>query len=287
MSYLVAVGSQEATTGAAAVWDIARPAGPPGLPGVTMAGFSARTSAPVDLQVVPHPAVTVVVDVGRGDALYAVDEAAGRREQGTLVAGLAPHGVRGGGRDVECLQIRLSPIVAYAVLGEAAPLEGTVVCLEDIWGRDAVRTQEQLIEAKTWEARFALAADALGRRVADGREVDDEVRHAWRQITSRRGQVRVDEVAHEVGWGRKRLWSRFRAQVGINPKRAAQLVRFDHAAHRLASGDRAAWAAAEAGYADQSHLHREAVAFTGLTPTALASAPWLSVDDVAWADPPG
>lgn len=250
-----------------------------------MAGFRARTSAPIDLQVVPHPAVTVVVDVGEGDALYAVDEAAGRREQGSLVAGLAPHRIRGGGRDIECLQIRLSPIVAYAVLGEALPLEGTVVSLEDIWGRQAVRTQEQLIAAKTWEARFALATDTLGRRIAGGREVDGEVGHVWRQIAMRRGQVRVDAIAHEVGWGRKRLWNRFRAQVGISPKRAAQLVRFDHAAHRLASGDRAAWVAAEAGYADQSHLHREAVAFTGLTPTALAAAPWLSVDDVAWTDP--
>lgn len=250
-----------------------------------MAGFRARTSAAIDLQVVPHPAVTVVVDVGDGDALYAVDEAAGRREQGSVVAGLAPHGVRGGGRGVECLQIRLSPTVAYAVLGEVAPLEGTVVSLEDIWGRHAVRTQEQLIAAKSWEARFALAADALARRIAGGRQVDGEVGHAWRQIVAQRGQVRVDEMAHEVGWGRRRLWNRFRAQVGINPKRAAQLVRFDHAAHRLAAGDRAAWVAAEAGYADQSHLHREAMAFTGLTPKALAAAQWLSVDDIAWTDP--
>lgn len=279
------VESQQPTTGASGLWDVARPASPTGLRGVTMAGFRARTSAPIDLQVVPHPAVTMVVDVGEGDALYAVDEAAGRRERGSLVAGLAPHRVRGGGRDVECLQIRLSPIVAYAVLGEVAPLEGTVVSLEDIWGRHAVRTQEQLIAAMTWEARFAIATEALGRRIASGREVDGEVGHVWTQIAARRGQVRVDEMAREVGWGRRRLWSRFRAQVGINPKRAAQLVRFDHAAHRLASGDRAAWVAAEAGYADQSHLHREAVAFSGLTPSALAAAPWLSVDDVAWTDP--
>jgi AraC-like DNA-binding protein len=96
------------------------------------------------------------------------------------------------------------------------------------------------------------------------------------------GQVRVADVAAAVGWSRKRLWSRFRAQVGLTPKRAAQLVRFDHAAHRLAAGHAAAMAAAESGYADQSHLHREAMAFAGLPPTAVAVAPWLAVDDVAW-----
>jgi hypothetical protein len=42
---------------------------------------------------------------------------------------------------------------------------------------------------------------------------------------------------------------------------------------------------AESGYADQSHLHRDAMAFVGLTPTAVARAPWLAVDPVAWPRP--
>jgi AraC-like DNA-binding protein len=94
--------------------------------------------------------------------------------------------------------------------------------------------------------------------------------------------VRVDGLADEVGWSRKRLWSRFRAQLGITPKRAAQLVRFDHAAHLLAAGHALAGVAGESGYAGQSHLHREVKAFAGLTPAAVAAAPWLAIDDVAW-----
>jgi AraC-like DNA-binding protein len=97
------------------------------------------------------------------------------------------------------------------------------------------------------------------------------------------GQVRVEQLAAELGWSRKRLWARFRSQIGLTPKRAAQLVRFDHAAHRLAAGHSAAQVAAESGYADQSHLNREVMAFAGVTPTAVAVAPWLAVDPVAWA----
>lgn len=42
------------------------------------------------------------------------------------------------------------------------------------------------------------------------------------------------------------------------PKRAAKLVRFNHAVNRLGAGaDRGA---AESGYADQSHRHRNVVA---------------------------
>jgi transcriptional regulator GlxA family with amidase domain len=104
-------------------------------------------------------------------------------------------------------------------------------------------------------------------------------------MMTNRGRVRVEHLAAEVGWSRKRLWSRFRSQIGLTPKRAAQLIRFDHAAHRLAADHSAALVAAESGYVDQSHLHRDVMAFAGVTPTTVAVAPWLAVDDVAWAAP--
>ena len=99
-------------------------------------------------------------------------------------------------------------------------------------------------------------------------------------MVASRGRVRVERLAAEAGWSRKRLWSRFRSQVGLPPKRAAQLVRFGHAAHRLAAGHSAALVAANGGYTDQSHLHRDVRAFAGMTPAAVAAAPWLVVDDV-------
>jgi len=61
-------------------------------------------------------------------------------------------------------------------------------------------------------------------------------------------------------------------------------VRFDHAARLLAEGRSAAVVAADSGYADQSHLHRDVVAFAGMTPAAMAVTPFLAVDDVAWPD---
>jgi AraC-like DNA-binding protein len=271
----------ESVGDAAPVWDIATPSRPGRLPGVTMAGFRERATDPVDLRVVPYPAVTVVVDVG--DGLLVVDDASGRQHKGSVVAGLAPGSVRGLGRDIECLQVRLSPVVAHAVLGDSRELGRTVVALDDLWGRDATRTEEQLRAAGSWDDRFVIAQAALARRHEAGRAVDPEVAFAWGRIVTSRGQVRVDQLAAEVGWSRKRLWTRFRSQIGLTPKRAAQLVRFDHAAHRLAAGHGPALVAAESGYADQSHLHRDVMAFAGVTPTAVAVAPWLAVDDVAWA----
>jgi AraC-like DNA-binding protein len=270
----------ESLRDAAAIWDIATPSRPGRLAGVSMAGFRDRAPGPVDLTVVPYPAVTLVVDFGDG---LVVDDGTGHRQRGSVVAGLAPGTVRAWGRSIECVQVRLSPVVAHAVLGATGELGGTVAGLDDLWGGDAAGTQEQLGAAGSWDERFALVEAALARRYEAGRAVDPEVARAWEQMVVSGGRVRVEQLAGELGWSRKRLWSRFRSQIGLTPKRAAQLIRFDHAAHRLAAGHGASRVAAEGGYVDQSHLHRDVMAFAGVTPTAVAVAPWLAVDDVAWA----
>ncbi|GMA23478.1 AraC family transcriptional regulator [Luteimicrobium album] len=248
-----------------------------------MAGFRVR-SAPDPVRIVPHPSVMLLVEVGGRSV---VRDADGRRRRwGSHVAGL---GFGAGGSfavradDVECVEVRLSPTVARSVLGVSpAELEGIAVPLDDVVGRELARLGERLGELATWEERFA-ATDAwlAGRRTGHGAP-DPEVAWAWRRIVASEGAVRVDELAAEVGWSRKRLWTRFGAQLGAAPKRAATLVRFDRAAHRIVAGLEPGRAAADGGYADQSHLHREVLGFAGVTPARLAAEPFLAVDDVAW-----
>lgn len=251
------------------------------LPGIAMAGFNQPASPrPVDIAVVPYPAVTLFLDLTEGDAL--LYDSGGRRTHGSVVVGLFPGELRAAGRRLECLQIRLDPVTAARVLGASADLIGAVVSLHDLWGHDAERAEDLLRAAPSWPERFAIATELLGRRQADRSVVDPEVAHSWRRTVLNRGQVRIDGLAGDVGWSRKRLWSRFRSQLGISPKRAAKLVRFDQAAHLLARGSAPVDAAFESGYVDQSHLHREVQAFTGLTPAALAVAPWLAIDPIAW-----
>ncbi|MEV0646346.1 AraC family transcriptional regulator [Phytomonospora sp. NPDC050363] len=261
--------------------DVAVPPPSGRLPGIDMAGFGHRGQALADITMVAHPSVTLLVDLSEEPGT--VFEASGRHVRGSVVAGLAPGDLRVSGRGArECLQIRLDPVVAAAVFGASTDLGGTLLSLADVWGPDAGRVEDRLRAAASWDERFTLAAGILARRLDARPPVDPEVVHAWRRMSAGRGQVRVDDLAGEVGWSRKRLWSRFRAQLGIAPKRAARLVRFDHAAHLLAAGRCAAGVAAESGYADQSHLHREVKAFTGLTATAVGAAPWLAIDEVAW-----
>ncbi|MGW4323227.1 helix-turn-helix domain-containing protein [Streptomyces sp. NPDC004684] len=269
-------------THGAAVWDVACPQRPSRVAGLTMAGFRVRELD--GLRMVPHPAVTLLLEFGVGSPV--VDWAAGRQQRGSIVAGPglgAGGAVQARGENVECVQVRLSPVIARAVLGVSpADLGDTVVSLDDLWGREASRIRERLGEVPSWQGRFALTEALLARRHEAGPPVDPEVAWAWRRIVGSRGLARVGGLAAEVGWSRKRLWSRFRSQLGLPPKRAVKLVRFDHAAHRLVAGERAARVAADAGYADQSHLHRDIMAFTGATPATVAGEPFLAVDPIAW-----
>jgi AraC-like DNA-binding protein len=215
-----------------------------------------------------------------------VADSAGREQRGSLVAGPG-FGLGGAmlarGGDVACVQVRLSPVLARSVLGVAAgDLHGIGVPLDDLWGADAARLREQLSAAASWSDRFALVEAALAGRRRPGSYPDPEVAWAWRRLVAGRGLVRIERLAAEVGWSRKRLWARFAAQLGLPPKRAATLIRFDHAAYHLAVGRDPARVAADVGYADQSHLHREVVACTGVTPATLAEEPFLAVDDRAW-----
>ncbi|ORT60341.1 helix-turn-helix domain-containing protein [Streptomyces sp. CB03238] len=268
---------------AVARWDVARPPRPSRTAGVSLAGFRDRNAGPVDMRVVPHPAVTLVLDFGDGPLV--VDTATGRQQLTSLVAGFTHGPLHVRGESIECVEVRLSPLVAYAVLGTSpAELEHEVVSLDDLWGRGASRIREQLGEARSWQDRFALTDALLARRAETGPSVDPQVAWSWDRIVGSRGRVRIDELAAEVGWSRKRLWSRFRAQIGLPPKRAARLVRFDHAVHRLAAGEDVARIAADSGYVDQSHLHRDVLKFTGMTPATAAREPGLAVDDIAWAD---
>jgi AraC-like DNA-binding protein len=267
----------------ATVWDVARPARSSRVAGVSMAGFRDRGMTPAGHRAIPHPGVTLALEFGTGPLI--VDDAAGRQQRGSLVAGLGfgPGPVWVRGENFEAVQVRLSPVVARAVLGVSpADLDGAVVALDDLWGREASRIREQLADVSSWEDRFALTDALLARRREAGSPVDPEVAWAWHRIVVSRGLVRVDKLAAELGWSRKRLWSRFYTQIGLPPKRAAKLVRFDHAAHRLVAGDGPARVAADGGYADQPHLHRDVIAFTGVTPATVAGEPWLAVDDIAW-----
>ncbi|GAB3624059.1 AraC family transcriptional regulator [Mariniluteicoccus endophyticus] len=106
-----------------------------------------------------------------------------------------------------------------------------------------------------WAARLARLEDMLLRRLDATRPgVPADVAHAWRLLLGGDG---VEDVARAVGWSRRHLGSRVRAELGVNPKQVVRLGRYARAQRFVAAGVPLADVAVRAGYSDQSHLSRE------------------------------
>ncbi|KAF0845553.1 AraC family transcriptional regulator [Nocardia caishijiensis] len=259
--------------------DVAVPLGP-SVPGIRMAGFRYREDAPVDITMIPHPLVTVLLDLSEHGVVHDVS---GGRVTGNAVIGLRAGAFRITSAGVgDVLQIRMSPVVAAAILRDTDIIGGAVAPLTELWGPATTFLIERLRATPSWDDRFAITAAFLRSRFPRKSGVAPELAYVWDRTVRAGGRVRIHTLATETGWTRQRLWSRFRTQLGVSPRHASELVRFDRAAHLLAGGRPLAEVAAEAGYADQSHLHRRTRAATGTTPTVVARAPWLAIDDLAW-----
>lgn len=187
--------------------------------------------------------------------------------------------------DQHGLHLELSPIGARALLGlPASALAGTVVELDELLGRRAGELVDRVAAAAGWAARFAVVDDVLARDLTGQPGPPPEVVRAWQLLVATGGLIAVAELAAEVGWSRRHLAQRFRAELGLAPKAAARVVRFDRARRRLERSDRGGIAdvAAECGYFDQAHLTRDWHDLAGCTPTAWLAAEGLpSVQDRA------
>ena len=93
----------------------------------------------------------------------------------------------------------------------------------------------------------------------------------WRQICESGGRVRIGDLIDQTGWSHRHVTARFRDQIGLTPKAAAAVVRFERANAELGTAPLAELALRH-GYADQSHLTREVARYAGEPPLELARA---------------
>jgi AraC-like DNA-binding protein len=165
------------------------------------------------------------------------------------------------------IQVDLSPPAAYVLFREPMhELAHRVVPLEEVFGEPLLA--ERLHERADWADRFALLDSVLARRLGDAPAPSSEISWAWHTLLQTGGRMRVAALATELGWSRKRIAARFREEVGLAPKAAARLIRFERARESAERSERRDWAriALEYGYYDQSHLINDFREVTGRSP---------------------
>jgi AraC-like DNA-binding protein len=233
----------------------------------------------------------VVLIFGLGPELGVVDRsgsAGAARWFGSFVAGLDDacaviehNGLMRG------IQVDLTPLAARMIFRTPMrELAREVVTLEDLLGHEGRRLEERLRDAAGWEARFGLVERALAAKLAAAAPPPADVDWAWKRLLRARGQIRVAELAAELGCSRKHLAARFGEHVGLPPKLLARMLRFRHASDQLVArnGSSLAELATGCGYYDQAHLDRDFREFADTTPTTYLSEQVTFVQDAALAD---
>jgi AraC-like DNA-binding protein len=182
------------------------------------------------------------------------------------------------------VQVGLKPSGARALLGRpAGELAHLDVPVDAVLGAAGTRIHARLGEAAGWPERFAVLDAELGRLAAD-RGPPAEVSFAWRLLLRSGGRVPVAELADRTGWSTRHLANRFREEIGLTPKAAARVVRFDRARRRLAGAAPGSLAdlAVACGYFDQAHLAREFRALAGCPPSQWLAEEFANIQAGAW-----
>jgi AraC-like DNA-binding protein len=212
----------------------------------------------------PRPQLTLMIDF---DGALVAD---GEPLPDAWIGGLSDtYTVVGFGATYGSIDLKLHPLGAYRLLGfPLRELTGRVVSLEDVFGSEGPLLAERLRGLGDWEDRFDVLEEFLLRRLSVAPAIHPAVAWAWGRLCDTAGSVRVGTLADELGCSRRYLRSCFQEQIGVTPKLAARLLRFEDVRRRIEI-DPPRWGeiAFDAGYADQSHLNREFRAFAGTTPT--------------------
>jgi len=241
-------------------------------------GYRQRGVVPARHLGLPSPFMTVIVTLD--DPLHLIEHVDRSRRPASyesLVGGLhatpvviAHDGAQGG------IQLSVSPLASRTLLGmPAGELASADFAGDEIVGRLAGELYERLNAASGWPERFAILDTALSDRASRRRAAapPEPVKGAWMLLHRSGGSIPISRLAREVGWSERQLGKRFEHEIGLSPKVAARVIRFDRARRalqaQLASEGRTdiAWVAAQCGYHDQPHLIRDFRSFTGLAPT--------------------
>ncbi|PIP82466.1 MAG: hypothetical protein CO113_01235 [Elusimicrobia bacterium CG_4_9_14_3_um_filter_62_55] len=162
--------------------------------------------------------------------------------------------------------------------GRAHPFFGTTLkefsdrefSLGDVWGREGREIEERIAHTGSSAAVKSILESALLKRLPLESGYPAGVLEAMRAALRHGGKVSVNEMAQTAGMSAVHLKRLFTQWVGMAPKIFCRIIRFQSLCASLSSQRKPEWAGLsyESGYAHQSHMIRDFLAFSGETPSS-------------------
>lgn len=239
-----------------------------------MVGISERAPGVVRRRQSAGSLLPLVVSFGKPLEIESHSDATGAGSSyRSFVAGFSTgHATTQFDGDQDCVQVYLTPLGVRRVLGvPGKEVARRVASAGDIVTDLGDFLADRLGSVATWSERFAIVEAALLPQVAREAEPPGWVGWMWRQIHASGGQARIAGLVAHTGWSHRHVATVFQEQIGLTPKQAAGVVRFERAAADLGRLPLAE-VAARHGYADQSHLTRDVLRYAGETPSEHATA---------------
>jgi AraC-like DNA-binding protein len=170
--------------------------------------------------------------------------------------------------------VAFRPGGAFPFLGlPAGELQDSNASLSALWGLQAASDlREQLLAARSPEAKFKILEDAFLRRInAPLEPTHPAVAFAVENFQHRPART-ISFVTDQIGLSDRRFIQLFSQHVGLTPKLFCRVQRFQKVLRnitRAAAGSVIDWPqiALTCGYFDQAHFIHDFRAFSGINPT--------------------
>jgi AraC-like DNA-binding protein len=215
-------------------------------------------SAPFLHRKAPHGSAELVCTLGSAPRILGP-------QTGSVVESLAP------GTTVVGVRLRAgaAPPMLHLPASETADLD---LGADELWGDAALALGEAVAAADSPESAAGVLERAVADRLAEGPELDSVATEAVERLLPA-DQSDLNSLASSLNISERQLRRRFLEAVGLAPKLLHRILRFQRFLALAWTVERPseqlARLAADAGYADQAHLTREANALEGRSPRTL------------------
>ena len=215
-------------------------------------------SAPFLHRKAPHGSAELVCTLGSAPRILGP-------QTGSVVESLAP------GTTVVGVRLRAgaAPPMLHLPASETADLD---LGANELWGDGALALGESLAAVDSPQNAAGVLERAVADRLAEGPELDSVATEAVARLVPAEHSD-LNSLASSLNISERQLRRRFDEAVGLAPKLLHRILRFQRFLALAWTLDRPseqlARLAADAGYADQAHLTREATALEGRSPRTL------------------